>query len=145
MNISVAGTRTSTVDWEAVRDLPESSLPSLTPEQRAVAGKLGISPVDYARSALAGERSQEKLLAKTETFARLLQAKAQGRAANAEIKQVRLETIERQFYVDLVVDGRQVSMKIDENLVSDLLEGGASEAERKLDRIVGLTLAGKAA
>ena len=48
MKISVSGLRTSTSDWEAVRNLPREHLPSLTPEQRQVAQKLRISEEDYA-------------------------------------------------------------------------------------------------
>jgi hypothetical protein len=106
---------------------------------------LGIPLIDYARSALTAERGQKKLLSKVEIFARVLQEKVRERKANAEIEEVRLETLKERFYVDLQVDGRPLSIEIDENLVNDLLQRGDPEAERRLERVIGLTLNGKAA
>jgi hypothetical protein len=110
-----------------------------------VAGKLGIPQADYARNILAGQRAQDKLLAKTETFARLLQSKVRQRNNSVEIENVLLEAMEGRFYVDLLLEGRQIPLSIDENLVSDLLEGGAVEMEQRLNRIIDIALTGRAA
>ena len=76
MEISVQGWKASPGDWEAVRKIPKDELPALTDEQKEVVRKLGLTEEDYARSALAGERTQNALLVKTEMFARLLEKKS---------------------------------------------------------------------
>jgi hypothetical protein len=145
MNISVAGIRVSATDWDAVRDMPESSLPPLSPEQRVVAQKMKIAEVDYARSAFAGERTQEKLLAKTEAFARLLERKVRERDAATKVESVTMQTIEHKFDIELVRDGRTIPVRIDENLVDDLLESGTVDADQRLGRIIERMIPGRTA
>jgi hypothetical protein len=94
MQISVQGWKASAGDWEAVRSIPTNQLPELTEEQKAVARKLGISEEDYARSYLAGERTQSALLAKTEMFARLLTKKIYDSGFKATVESVVLRILE---------------------------------------------------
>lgn len=132
--VSVSGTRTSPSEWDAVRDMSEAELPRLSPEQRAVAQELGIPETDYARSAFAGQRAQEKLLAKVETFARLLNSKIRAHASEARLESVTLETWEERYDVIVALGGRRVPWQIAEDVVDALFERG--ESEEKLDRIV---------
>lgn len=134
INISVSGTRTSPSEWDAVRDMSEAELPRLSPEQRAVAQELGIPEADYARSAFAGQRAQEKLLAKVEMFARLLNSKIRAHDAEARLESVTLETWEERYDVIVALGGRRVPWQIAEDVVDALFERG--ESEEKLDRIV---------
>lgn len=92
MRISVHGLRTSARDWEEVRDLTRNQIPPLTAEQRAVAAKMRIPEEDYARSALADQRTQERLLAKTEQVAKIVQRKFAERSPGAAVEQVALVT-----------------------------------------------------
>lgn len=140
MEISVQGWKASPSDWEAVRKLPKDQLPPLTEEQRTVAHKLGISEEDYARSALAGERTQNALLATTETFARLLQKKLQDIGSKATVENVVLQTLEGRFEVLLRLNGNLLPLRIQEGIVNDLFEGGSAEAEEKLSRILRSTV-----
>lgn len=140
MNISVDGWRASLSDWEAVRNLPQEQLPSLTPEQREVARKLRISVEDYARSVLAGRRTTESLLAKTTRFARLLQERVRNRAAQADVESVALRTFEHRFDIELKLDGAVLPLRVDENIVDDLFESGSADAEQRLTRILDLAL-----
>jgi hypothetical protein len=144
MNISVAGGRVIPGDWDAVRDMPESSLPPLTPEQRVVAQKMNMADVDYARSAFAMERTQEKLLAKTEAFARLFEQRVRERNAAAKIEDIALRTIEHKFEVELVLNGRVIPLRIDEDLVDDLLESATLDADQRLGRIIERMIPGRA-
>jgi hypothetical protein len=140
MEISVQGWRASPSDWKAVRGIPKEELPPLTAEQKEVAQKLGIPEEDYARSALAGERTQNSLLAKTETFARLLEQKIHDLGFKAVVENVVLQILEHRFDVSLTVNGKELPLRIKEEIVDDLFESGSADAEDKLSRILKTTL-----
>jgi len=143
MEISVKGWRASPSDWKAVRGIPKEKLPQLTDGQKEVARKLGVPEEDYARGALAGERTQNSLLAKTETFARLLEQKIQDLGFKAVVENVVLQILEHRFDVLLTVNGKKNSLRIKEDIVDDLFEGGSADAEDKLSRILKATLGPK--
>jgi hypothetical protein len=140
MQISVQGWKASAGDWEAVRSIPTNQLPELTEEQKAVARKLGISEEDYARSYLAGERTQSALLAKTEMFARLLTKKIYDSGFKATVESVVLRILEDRFDVLLTVHGAKVPLRIQESIADELLEAGSAEADEKLSRILNSTI-----
>jgi hypothetical protein len=140
MEISVQGWRASAAEWQSVKSIPKDQLPELTEEQKDVAGKLGVAEEDYARSALAGERTQEALLAKTEMFARLLERKIRDLGFKAEVENVVLRILEDAFTVLLNVNGDKLRLQIKEDIADDLFESGSVEAEEKLLRILKSTL-----
>jgi hypothetical protein len=144
MQISVEGRRSSTSDWQAVSEIPADQLKPLTSEQAAVVAQLKISAEDYARSALAGERTTDALLAKTQRFAGLLEKRLASRVAGAQIESVALETWERKFRV--VIGGNMNTVfHINEDIVDDLFEGGSREADEKISRILDLVVGEKVA
>ncbi len=140
MNISVEGVRTSIADWRAAQSLPREQLPALSPAQQETAQQLHISEEDYARSVLAGHRSSEKLLQKTERFARWLQGSLQGKAAGVKIRAVVLNTWDGKFEVTLDRDGSPLFFRVDEDVVNSLFEGGLADAEERLGRVLDLVL-----
>lgn len=138
MEIGVDGIRAGVADWQAVRSIPREQLPPLTAEQREVARKLGISEDDYARSALAGERTREQLLHKTERLAKVVDTAAKNSATGkpVEVQRVILRAIDHRFDIDLRVDGSTIPVRIDEGLVDDYFESGSEDSELRLKRIV---------
>jgi len=140
MEIGVDGWRAGAAEWNAVRAVPANELPALTPEQREVAKKLGVSEQDYARSALAGQRTREALLYKTERFARLLEQRMQASGLSGTITRVMLRTIEHRFDVEIQSDGRFVPVRIEENLVDDYFDSGSVDADERLGRILDRAL-----
>lgn len=140
MEISVQGWRASASDWEAVRKLPKDQLPPLTEKQKEVARKLKVSEEDYARSALAGERTQDALLAKTEMFARFLEKKLHDLGSRASVESVVLQILEDRFEVLLKLNGSLIPLKIKEDVVNDLFESGSAEAEERVARILNSTV-----
>jgi hypothetical protein len=140
MEISVHGWRASAGDWEAVRKLPKDQLPALTVEQKEVARKLRVSEEDYARSALAGERTQNALLAKTEMFARLLEKKLRDLGSRASVESVVLQILDDRFEVLLRLNGSLVPLRIKEDVINDLFESGSAEAEERVARILNSTV-----
>ena len=140
MEIAVDGFRVSATDWQRVRNLPKDQLPPLTQEQKAVAAKLRVSEEDYARSALAGQETQGNLLAKTERFARLFERRVKGLDPNATVERVALLSWEHRFDIVMRIGRGIVPVRVDEAIVDDLFEGGSSEADQKLSRIVELAL-----
>ena len=142
MEIAVDGWRASVEDWDAVRSIPIEQLPPLTEQQRQVAKKLGVPEPDYARSALAGERTQVVLLQRTERLARLLAERMRAAGLPGEIIRVVLRTFEGRFDVELKVDGKRLPLRIDEDIVDDYFDRGSMEAEARLGRILERSLAG---
>jgi hypothetical protein len=140
MEISVEGWRSGTADWSDVQRLPKEQLPALTTEQKEVARNLGISEEDYARSAEAGQRTQRELLDKTAKFARLLEQRVKERASQAAIEKVTLKTWEHRLDVRILLDGGRFDIRIDEDLVDDLMESGSLDAGERLSRILGAAL-----
>jgi hypothetical protein len=140
MNVSVQGVRSEANDWDTVSKLSAADLPALTEEQRQVARRLGIKEEDYARSALAGQRSTEKLLAKAERFGRYLQEQVTQAIPGASAEEVTLDTWEHRFDVSLRVGRRVVPLRIAEDLVDDLFEHGSRDAELRLRRVLDLAL-----
>jgi hypothetical protein len=140
MQISVEGWKASPSEWEAVRNIPRDQLPELTAEQKAVVRQLGITEEDYARGALAGKRTQDVLLVKTEMFARLLERRISDLGFRATVESVVLRLLEERFDVLLTVNGTKIPLRIRENIVDDLFEAGSAEADEKLSRILSTTL-----
>ena len=142
MEIAVDGWRSGVADWDAVRNLPDEQLPSLTEEQQLVAAKLGISVQDYARSVVAGERNREALLVKTERLARLLQQRIGALEIGGHVTRVTLRTFEHRFDVEVQVNGRSLPLRIDEAMVDDYFDGGSAEAEIRLAHILDRAFVG---
>jgi hypothetical protein len=136
MEIAVDGWRSGVADWDAVRNLPAEQLPQLSEEQRAVARKLGIPEQDYARSVVAGERSREALLVKTERLARLLEQRIEALGVDGRINRVTLRTIQGRFDVEVQVNGRTLPLRIDEAIVDDYFDSGSADSEQRLAQIL---------
>jgi hypothetical protein len=134
MVVGVDGWRATAEEWEFVRSLPAGQLPGLTPEQREVARKLGFSEEDYARSILAGERSQSRLLKKAEWLARLLQERFAK--LGARVERVMLRASLERFDAEIRVNGAPVPIRIREEIVDRYFERGSRWSERALDLIV---------
>ena len=143
MEVLVQGGRTTISDRQAVRRLPKEQLPPLNDAQRAIAQKRGIGPDEYARAVMAEQRTTEKLAAKTARFGRVFEERLRSRAPQASIEQIALITVDGKFELVLKVAGRRISAVVNESVVNDLLEGGAAEADQRLNRIIELLLTGE--
>jgi hypothetical protein len=142
MEIAVDGWRSGATDWDAVRNLPAEQLPQLSEEQRAVAKKLGISEQDYARSLVAGERSREALLVKTERLARLLEQRIAALGIGGRVNRVVLRTIQDRFDIEVQLNGRVLPLRIEESIVDDYFESGSADAEKRLAQILDRAFVG---
>lgn len=140
LKIEVEGVRISTPEWEAAREVPKLDLPPLNEAQREAAGKMKLSEEDYARGFLAGERSRALLLAKTERVARLLTEFLTQVAPSAVLRRVTLSTTDHRFDVDVADKGFSVPLRIREDVVDDFFEGGSSDAEKSILRIVATAM-----
>jgi hypothetical protein len=145
LEIAVEGLRIGSAELQAVRNVPSGELPPLTEMERTVAKKLGVSEEDYARNLLAGHKTTEFLYGKTERLARHLQAVIAANRISARIERIALINVDHRFDVEVRVNGSTVLMRIDENVVDDLFEGGSAEAEERLQRIVRTNLQAGAA
>ena len=140
MNISVQGLRTSIADWEAVKNIPADQLPPLSPEQLEVARKMGISESDYARSAFAGQRTMERMLGKTERFARYLADRCREIAPEARVESVTLNTWDGRFDAVITLARRSLPVRIAEELVDDYFDSASPEMKRRLDQVLSLAI-----
>ena len=142
MEIAVQGWRSSAADWDAVRGVPLGELPVLTNEQREVARKLGVPEEDYARSALAGQRTQEVLLQKAQAFASFLEQLIKRNHHPVSVSRVVLDVVEHRFVVELDVNGKPVILRVGESVVDDYFDSGSTEAEANLARVFERALLG---
>jgi len=140
MQIAVDGSRGSASAQEEVRRIPREELPPLTEPQKKVARQLGASDEAYARMLLVGERAQDELLVKTDMFARLLEKKLRELGSKARIENVVLRTSSEKFEVEINLNGNTIPLRIREDLVDDLFEAGAPDAEERLVRILNSTV-----
>ncbi len=142
MEIAVQGWRASASDWDAVRGIPPRDLPTLTDEQREVARKLGVAETDYARSVLAGKRTQEVLLQKAEALAAFLENRITEEGRQVRVARVVLDVVEHRFILELDVNGKPKVLRIDENIVDDYFDSGSMDAEANLSRVLDRALLG---
>lgn len=145
MDIVVRGTRSSPSDWDAVQNLRADQLPALTTEQRATAAQLHISEEDYARSAFAGRMSQDQLLVKSRQLAQFLTEMLASKGIRAALQRVELDVWEQRFEIVFQVNGKGLPVRIQEDMVDRIFEGGSVEAERGISRILDRVFQGEAA
>lgn len=136
VKLSVDGVRISALEWEGARDVPVDELPPLTASERETAKKMNVSETEYSRNLLAAERSRTVLLDKTERLARFLRERLAHVAPDVKVRQVALSTVEQRFDVDLVEGNTHIPVRIREEIVDDFFEGGSSEAEGRILRVI---------
>jgi hypothetical protein len=136
IKVAVSGLRSDPSEWEAALATPKEKLPPLSPEQRRVAQQLHIKEEDYQRSFLAGNRTAEKLLKKTEWFAKLLRKDLSARAPDTTIKSIVLDTWKHRFEITIEANGSELPLHVAEGVVDDLLDLGSSDAEQKLSETI---------
>ena len=140
VSISVAGFRTRASEWDAAKMVPKEELPPLTDAQRDAAKKMGVSEEDYARSFMAGEKTWNILLDRTRQLARVLQGVVREISPEAVVESVVLRTWEERFDVDIREGEKRIPVRIEEDIVRRLFEGGSAEAERSLRRVLDIAL-----
>src|SRR5258708_28180507 len=145
MEIIIEGWRAGGQERKEAASVPTTQLPALTAEQKSVAKKLGISEEDYARSAYAGKRNQDRLIEKTRRFAEILGERLQSLSEGAQIDRVRLVTIEHDYSIELSVNNRRVFFRVPEEMVDDFIEGGSADVGRQIMNRLETVLTGRAA
>ena len=137
IKVAVSGFRSDRSEWEAVQKVPKEQLPALTPEQRKVTEAQHIPEELYQRSTLAGRRTAEKLLKKTEWLAGVLQRDLTRHAPKATIKSVVLDVWEGKFEIEMEIDSTALPLlHIGEDVVDDLLDLGSTASEQKLSEML---------
>ena len=140
MEIVVEGSRSSSQSWLRAQNMPPEELPRLSIEQRTLAGRQGIPEEAFARSAKAKELSLPELVAKSETVGRLIENLAREKFFSVCVTEVALITFHGRFEVRLEVNGTQVQLSVDEDLVDSLLQTGSEESEKRMRKVVDIHL-----
>ena len=145
MEIVIEGWRAGSEERQEAASVPAGKLAPLTDDQKSVAKKMGISEEDYARSAYAGRRNQDRLLDKTKRFAGILEGQLRSKVRDGRVNRIRLVTIEHEYRIELSIDGKTVPFRVAEDLVDDFLEKGFADAGRLIERNLETVLATQAA
>jgi len=140
MDISVRGSRSSAQDWVRAQQIPLSEIPPLDEQQKAVARQMRLSEEDYARSAYAGQLSQQELLQRTLRFGRWLNARVEERNADSRVDAVELDTWSEKLKVRVLVGQESVFFEVDEELVERFMSTGSAELERSVFRLLEVNL-----
>ena len=138
MEVIVEGSRSSSQNWLRAQTMPPEELPLLSPEQKELAGRQGISEETFARSAKARELSLPELVSKSETVGRLIETLVREKFSSVCVKEIVLITFHGIFEVGLEIDGAPVYLKVNEDLVDSLLQSGSEESEKRIRRVVDL-------
>ncbi len=136
IKVAVTGLRSDLSEWDAAQATPKEALPPLTPEQKRVAEQLHVPEELYQRSTLAGRRTAEKLLTKTEQFARMLQGKLSEKAAKASVESIVLDTWAHKFEIAVRTNGTVLPLHVAESIVDDLFDLGSENAEQRLSQLL---------
>lgn len=144
MKVVVRGERTTSEDWEWSQRVAESDLPPLNDLQKEAARKLNIPEEAYRRSYAAGQRSLAALLESTDRVGRYLLRKLKQLRPDGEIREIALDTFQDKYALKLHVQGKSMTMRIEESVIEDLFEAGSSEAERKIERVFEVALLSRA-
>jgi hypothetical protein len=139
MEIVIDGWRAGGEERKEARSVPASQLPPLSEEQKKVAKKMGIPEEEYARSAYAGRRNQDRLIEKTKKFAGFLQRKLEERK-DVEVKGIRLDVLSHRYEVLVSAGEKASSFFVNEELIDDLFQSGSESLERNLERILDYAL-----
>ncbi len=145
MEITIEGWRAGGEEREEAAGLPADQLPPLTSDQKSVAKKLGISEEDYARSAYAGKRNQDRLIDKTRRFAEILEERLQSISEGARIDRIRLVTIEHEYRIEIRLNNGKLFFRVPEEMVDDFIEGGSAEIGRQIMNRLETVVTGRAA
>jgi hypothetical protein len=145
MEIIIDGWRAGGEEREQAQSVPANKLPPLSEAQKEVAKKMGISQEDYARSAFAGKLNQERLLEKTRRFAEILDGKLRSKIKGARIDRIRLVTIEHEYRIELLANGKKILFRVSEEMVDDFIEGGFADVGQLIERNLETVLTGQAA
>ncbi len=145
MEIVIEGWRAGGEERKEAAGVPADQLPSLTGDQKSVAKKLGISEEDYARSAYAGKRNQDRLIDKTRRFAEILEERLQSISEGARIDRIRLVTIEHEYRIEITLNNRKLFFRVPEEMVDDFIEGGSAEIGRQIMNRLETVVTGRAA
>jgi len=141
MDVSVYVSRIFDEYWRVAHECPKSALPELTSAERNTATKRGVTEEEYARIVLAQRLSADRLVERTAAFGTLLQRSIKAKGIAASVHKISLDDLRQRYQVEVQMDGKQVPLTIDGQLVRDLLERGSAEAEAGISRIIDLNLA----
>ena len=145
MEIVIEGWRAGSEERKEAASVPAGQLVPLTDEQKSVAKKMGISEEDYARSAYAGRRNQDRLIDKTRRFAEILEERLQSISEGARIDRIRLVTIEHEYRIEIRLSNRKLFFRVSEEMVDDFIEGGSAEIGRQIMNRLETVVTGRAA
>lgn len=145
MEIIIEGSRSSSQSWLYAQTMPQGELPSLTAEQRRIAAQQNIPEEVFARSVKARELSLPELASKAEAVGRLLERMMREQRPDSLVQEVRFLTLSGRLDIQAADGGRRFDLKIDEELVDGLLQTGSEDCERRLRRIVEMSLPAHAA
>ncbi len=141
MEIVIDGWRAGGEERREAATTPAWQLPTLTEEQKTVARRMGISEEDYQKSVYAGRLNQNRLIEKTKRFAAILEAKLGKMAPGAHIDRIRLLTIEREYRIDIYVEGKKVLFRVAEDMVDDFMEKGFADVGQRIEQNLETVLA----
>ena len=126
VNIKIINIPSSTADRKRALDRPHSELPSLTKEQKTNAKDFGISEDEYARSVLARQYSEARYRRYAEHFGTLLEEAAKSH--DIESAEVIYDGLDDKFHCWLRINGRDVPLVFDADIITEPLERGDQSA-----------------
>jgi hypothetical protein len=72
------------------------------------------------------------VLGATKRFAEILETKLGSAAPGAHIERIRLLTIEHEYRIEILVEGKKVLFRVAEDMVDDFMEKGFADVGQKI-------------
>ncbi len=140
MEVWVDGPRSTNKSRQAAYQVPLSSLPDLTEQEKKEAERSHWSEEQFARIKYAGELGAREWAERTQSFAVLLQSLLRESNPQAVLQSVLLETLRGRYRAVASISDREFWFEIREEVVDDLLDAGKADALDGLRRIASVAV-----
>lgn len=138
-DIFVSDYHCSPEEWKRAMSAPASELPSLSPEQKEVARKMGVQEEGYRRGMLAGQYGNKRMQEKGQRLGELAEEILEKSGKKYRIVAVVWEPDRARWLLRVETPGGSVGVPIPFELVDDVLD---AEILQELHRLRKILLSG---
>ncbi len=131
-DVFISGGSTSVDEYLRAMAAPKSQLPELTPPQKLVARKLGLSEEEYRRGVLADRFGESRILERGKRLGQVVQTVLDGFDSEYRVEAIKAEMASFRWLVRITGADCDSVVAIPRDLADDVLDSGASEQVARL-------------
>jgi len=130
LKIYIPDYSSSVAEWRKAQQAAPSELPELTPQQKEVARKFGVTEEEYQRTVLAGLYGLRRMTARAQALGEEVQKILEGLGRGGRVIAVSRDMDRLSWLVRIETRKRDVNVLVSQELTDDLFDS-ASEEERE--------------